>query len=79
MPTPMPIMVARMVVNDWSGKTWVRSSTIGSPTARPLSATTMGRAMASTDPKAMSRMMMAATMPISSLEGSGWRSAWVMS
>ncbi len=45
----------------------------------PASATTIGRAIASTEPNAMSKMIIAAMMPMPSLDGGGVRSDCWMS
>ena len=47
--------------------TWVSRSRTANATAIPNSAVTMGRPMATTEPKASSMMMMAARMPMPSL------------
>ena len=52
---------------------------IGRPTAMPASATTIGSAIASTDPNAISKMKIAARMPMPSLDGSDGRSDCWMS
>ena len=47
---------------------WDNRSSTAKPMAMPNKAVMMGRPMATTDPKATSMMMMAARMPIPSLE-----------
>ena len=50
---------------------------IGSPTAMPASATTIGSAMASTEPNAISKMTIAARMPMPSPEIEGRSDCWM--
>ena len=50
---------------------------IGRPTAMPVSATTIGRTIASTDPNAINRMMIAARMPMPSPESDGRSACWM--
>jgi hypothetical protein len=50
---------------------------MGSPTAIPDSATTMGNAIASTDPNAINKMTIAARMPIPSPDSDGRSDCWM--
>ena len=73
MPTPMPIMAASWVANSGTEVAWESSSTTAKPTPMPNRAVRMGRPMASTEPKAISRMTMAAMRPIASVLPGGRR------
>ena len=66
MPTPMPIIVANVVAKLCRGYTCVSSPMIGSPTAMPAMATTIGTAMASSEPNAINKMTIAASSPMPS-------------
>ncbi len=77
MPTPMPIIVASVVAKLCSGYTCVSRPMIGRPTAMPASATTIGSTIASTEPNAMSRMRIAARMPMPSPESDGRSDCWM--
>ena len=71
MPTPMPIIVANVVEKLCNGYTCVSRPMIASPTEMPASATTIGSTIASTEPNAISRMKIAARMPMPSPESDG--------
>ena len=60
MPTPSPIIAAMAVVKSGMVATFDASATSAMPESRPASAVPMGRPMARTEPKAISRMMTAA-------------------
>src|SRR6476659_10246978 len=70
MPTPRPIIAASCVLKSGIVNTWLPRVTSAMPVNSPNRAVPMGRPMASTEPKAMSRMMTAARMPSSSDAGS---------
>ena len=59
----MPIIAATIGVKFGTGTKLAMSSTIASPMPIPTTAIRTGRPMAITDPKAISRMNMAARMP----------------
>ncbi len=63
MPTPMPIMAASSWPKVGTLIPWLMKSMTPKAMATPNRAVTMGRPMAITEPKASSRMMMAARMP----------------
>ena len=63
MPTPMPIMAASVPAKLGIENTLASNVTSPSPMPMPKSATRIGKPMARTEPKAMSRMMMAAPTP----------------
>ena len=63
----MPIMAASWVANSGTEVAWESSSTMANPTPMPNRAVRMGRPMASTEPKAMSRMTTAASRPMASV------------
>ena len=67
MPTPSPIMANISGAKTGMFNTWLRMSSRAKPMAMPNSAVRMGRPMATTEPKAMSMMIMAARMPAPSL------------
>ena len=67
MPTPMPIMAASSVPKVGTMSQRLSSETMATPTPMPNSAVTIGRPMAMSDPKAISRMTMAARIPMNSL------------
>ncbi len=67
MPTPMPIMAASSWPKVGTLMPWLRKSTTPKAMATPNRAVRIGRPMAMTEPKASSRMMMAARMPTPSL------------
>ena len=71
MPTPMPIIAATAVVNSGTSSTRVTRPMSAAPQPTPKSAVMIGSPIASSEPKAMSRMMIAAAMPTNSLEKSG--------
>ena len=66
MPTPMPIIDASCVVMSGVVNTWLDSATSAKPTPMPNIAVRIGSPIASSEPNAMSRMITAAAMPISS-------------
>ncbi len=68
MPTPSPIIAMISGANVGVVTMWDNRSRTANPMAMPNRAVMMGRPMATTDPKATSMMMMAAKMPIPSLE-----------
>ena len=63
----MPIMAASWVANSGTEVTWESSSTMAKPTPMPNRAVRIGRPMASTEPKAISRMTTAASRPMASV------------
>ena len=63
MPTPNPIMAATMLVKLGTSTTLASTSMMARPMPMPMIAVRIGRPMASTDPKAISRMTMAARVP----------------
>ncbi len=67
MPTPMPIMAASCGPNVGTVTPWLSIEMTAKPMPMPNNAVMIGRPMAMTDPKATSRMMMAAKMPMASL------------
>ncbi len=70
MPTPMPIMATAWFENVGMSTTLTTRPTSEMPVTMPKMAVIRGRPMASTDPKAISRMIMAARNPNASLENS---------
>ena len=68
MPTPRPIIARSSGEKVGTLRRWLTRSSTAKPIATPNSAVRMGRPMATTDPKAMSMMMIAAVMPMPSLE-----------
>ena len=70
MPTPRPIIAASCVLKSGIVNTWLPRVTSAMPVNSPNRAVPIGRPMASTEPKAMSRMTTAARMPSSSDAGS---------
>ena len=68
MPTPRPIMAIISGPKPGTVMRWLAKSTSPKPIPRPINAVRRGRPMATTDPKAMSMMMMAARIPMPSLE-----------
>ena len=79
MPTPMPIIAANCGVNAGKSTKAAPRPTMRSPEPTPRIAIVIGKPMATTEPKASSRMMTAAPMPISSVRPGGLRSArWMM-
>ncbi len=73
MPTPRPIIAASCGPKVGTTNGWLRTATMAKPMPMPNRAVRIGRPMAITEPKATSRMMIAAPMPISSLGPScGW-------
>ena len=78
MPTPIPIIAASSVAKFGVERIWEIISTNARPIPMPNRAVMIGRPMARTDPNTTSRMMMAATMPISSVapsDGLDWNIA----
>ena len=71
MPTPIPIIAAAWVAKLGIVNRLAVSSTRAIPHPMPNSATRIGRPIASSEPKAMSRMTMAASRPTLSLENVG--------
>ena len=69
MPTPMPIIVATCVVKSGVGTTAAHRPSAAMDAATPTSALTIGRPMATTEPKATSRITAAARSPNTSLAG----------
>ena len=69
MPTPMPIIIATCVVKSGVGTTADHRPRAAMDATTPTSAVTMGRPMATTDPKATSRITAAARSPTTSLAG----------
>ncbi len=63
MPTPMPIIATIAVVKSGMAIGLLSSVTSAVAMPRPNSAVPIGRPIASTEPKAMMRMMTAARMP----------------
>ena len=61
-------MTARYGANDGTSMAWLRSTTNVLPTPTPNRAAMIGNVIASSDPKAMNRMTIAATTPINSAE-----------
>ena len=68
MPTPSPIMAIISGAKVGVVITWESKSSTAKAMAIPNSAVMMGRPMATTEPKASSMMMMAARMPMPSLD-----------
>ncbi len=68
MPTPSPIMAMISGAKVGVVMTWDSRSSTAKAMAMPNRAVMMGRPMATTDPKASSMMMMAARMPMPSLD-----------
>ena len=68
MPTPSPIMAMISGANTGVVTTWDSRSSTAKPMAMPNKAVMMGRPMATTEPNASNMMMMAARMPIPSLD-----------
>ena len=66
MPTPMPIIAANWAVKLGMGTNCAPTLTRKNPDVRPTIAVMIGRPMATSEPNASSRMMIAALMPISS-------------
>ena len=66
MPTPSPIIAASSGEKVGITSRWVSSSSTAMPIASPSSATRIGRPIATTEPKAISMMKMAAVTPIPS-------------
>ena len=69
MPTPRPIMIPRNVVKSGTGRTFVRRVMIETPMPMPNSALPTGNPIASTDPNARIRMMIANARPSTSDDG----------
>jgi len=67
MPTPSPIIAASAGVKSLVSSTWVASVTRLSPVPSATSAVTIGRPMATTEPKVSSSTAIAATIAIASL------------
>ena len=67
MPTPSPIIVARVGATVGTSATWLMSVMIDSPLTRPRMAVTIGSPMATTVPKVKSRTMTAIPRPTTSL------------
>ena len=63
----MPTIATAAVVKSGMSTKLRTVSTMAMPVPMPNSAVPIGRPMASTDPNAMSRMIMAAAMPMASL------------
>ena len=63
MPTPRPIIATIAEVKSGIDRVWLSSVTTALATPRPNSAMPIGRPIASTEPKAMMRMMTAASTP----------------
>ncbi len=70
MPTPSPIMIPRNGAKSGMVMRFERMVTITEPAAMPEMATPIGRPMASTEPKATTRITMAKARPRDSVEGS---------
>ena len=70
----MPTIDATWFVNPGVGTTADQSSTSASPMAMPATAVTSGRPIATTEPKATSRITIAAIRPIDS--DAGISNAW---
>ena len=68
MPTPKPIIDDRIVANSGTLANAARISVRPVPVARPITAVPIGSPIATTEPNAISRMIIAATRPISSEE-----------
>ena len=66
MPTPIPIIAASCVVNSGATITFDNSAQIANPQPMPKSAVRIGRPIASSEPNATSRMMIAARSPMTS-------------
>ena len=75
MPTPMPIIAMNCGANDGMLMNREARPTRKKPELSPIKAVTIGRPIATTEPKASRRMMMAAEMPMSSELPGGSRSA----
>ncbi len=71
MPTPMPIIAANWELKSGKPKKFASSVSTAKLEMSPKSAATMGRPIATTEPKAMRRMTTAASMPIISEPISG--------
>ena len=71
MPTPSPIITARLGVNEAIDRKRSATASAISPPARPVIATTSGRPAATREPKAMSRTTSAASSPMPT-DVSGW-------
>ena len=67
MPTPRPIMANISGAKIGTFKMWLRRSSSAKPMAIPNSAVRIGRLIATTEPKAMSMMIIAPTIPAPSL------------
>ena len=67
MPTPMPIMAASCGPNVGTTTPWLKSAMTPNPMPIPNRAVRIGSPMAITEPKAISRMMIAAAIPMASL------------
>ena len=72
MPTPRPIIAARVGAKVATSMKRASKVTRVTPRATPRPATTIGRPAATTEPKATSKMISAAMMPMSSLLGGSW-------
>ncbi len=70
MPTPRPIIATIWTVKSGIDRTCESSVTNAAPVARPTTAVPIGRPIASTEPKARIRMIIAAINPYSSEAGS---------
>jgi hypothetical protein len=70
MPTPRPIITATMVAISGTATTPESNPMVPMPTRSATSATTIGRLMATSDPKAIASTTTATRMPIFSLPGS---------
>ena len=68
MPTPSPIIVARVGAIVGTVTAWPRRPIADKPTSRPKTAETIGRPIATSDPKVNARMIIAAIRPTRSLD-----------
>ncbi len=63
MPTPRPIIAAKALVKEGKSTKAARTVIKESPVPRAISAVTIGRPIATTEPKAIKRMIIAARRP----------------
>ena len=70
MPTPRPIIATSEVVKSGIGNKLLSTMTSEVPTPKPMSAVPIGRPIARTEPKASTKITIAASRPYASLAGS---------